>query len=53
MPSSMKGRLVSDQIPNDRVYVLLTKPLNEMPPEEIQEFAEDTEKRLAVFYTYI
>ena len=35
------------------MYVRLPKPLDEMTPEEIQEFTEDTDKRLAVFYTYI
>ena len=34
------------------MYVRLPKPLDEMTPEEIQEFTEDTDKRLAVFYTY-
>ena len=49
----MKGRIMSDHNPNDRVYVRVPKPLDEMTPEEIHEFAEDTGKRPAVFYTYI
>ena len=38
----MKGKIVSDHNPNDRVYVRVPKPLDEMTPEEIHEFAEDT-----------
>ncbi len=38
-PSSMKGRIVSDHDPNDRVYFRPPKPLDEMTPEERHEFA--------------
>ena len=41
-PSSMKGRIVSDHDPNDRVYFRPPKPLDEMTPEERHEFAEET-----------
>ena len=45
-PSSMKGRIVSDHNPNDRVYVRVPKPLNDMTPEEIDEFAEETYEQI-------
>ena len=45
-PSSMKGRIVSDHDPNDRVHVRPPKPLDEMTPEEIHEFAEDTYEQI-------
>ena len=32
--------------PNDRVYVRVPKPLDEMTPEEIHEFAEETYKQI-------
>ena len=45
-PSSMKGRIVSDHNSNDRVYVRVPKPLDEMTPEEIHKFAEDTYEQI-------
>ena len=45
-PSSMKGRMVSDHNPNDRVYARVHKPLDEMTPEEIHEFAEETYEQI-------
>ena len=42
----MKGKIVSDHNPNDRVYVRVPKPLDEMTPEEIHEFAEDTYEQI-------
>ena len=33
---------MSDHNPNDRVYVRVPKPVDEMTPEEIHEFAEET-----------
>ena len=37
---------MSDHNPNDRVYVRVPKPLDEMTPEEIHEFAEDTYEQI-------
>ena len=42
----MKRRVVSVHNPNDRVYVHVSKPLDEMTPEEIHEFAEDTYEQI-------
>ncbi len=42
----MKGRIVSDHNSNDRVYVRVPKPLDEMTPEEIHEFAEETYEQI-------
>ena len=37
---------MSDHNSIDRVYVRVPKPLDEMTPEEIHEFAEDTYKQI-------
>ena len=37
---------MSDHNPNDRVYVCVPKPLDEMTPEEIDEFAEETYEQI-------
>ena len=42
----MKARIVSDHNPNDRLYVRVPKPLDEMTLEEIHEFAEDTYEQI-------
>jgi hypothetical protein len=42
----MKERIMSDHNSNDRVYVRVPKPLDEMTPEEIHEFAEETYEQI-------
>ena len=37
---------MSDHNPNDRVYVRVPKPLDEMTPEEIRAFAEEMYERI-------
>ena len=37
---------MSDHIPNDRIYLRSNKPLDEMTPEEIHEFAEETYEQI-------
>ena len=37
---------MSDHNPNDREYVRVPKPLDEMTPEEIHEFAEETYEQI-------
>ena len=37
---------MSDHNPNDRVYVRVPKSLDEMTPEEIHEFAEETYEQI-------
>ena len=37
---------MSDHNSNDRVYVRVPKPLNEMKPEEIDEFAKETYEQI-------
>ena len=45
-PSLIKGRIMSDHNPNDRVYVRPSKPANEMTTEEIHAFAEEMYNRI-------
>ena len=40
-PSSMKGKIVSDDNPKRRIYMRPSKPITEMSDEEIQVFAEN------------
>ena len=37
---------MSDHNSNDRVYVRVPKPLDEMTPEEIDEYAEETYEQI-------
>ena len=37
---------MSDHNSNDRVYVRVPKPLDEMTPEEIHEFADETYEQI-------
>ena len=45
-PSVIKGRIMNNHNPNDRVYVRPSKPVNEMTPEEIRAFAEEVYDRI-------
>ena len=45
-PSLIKGRIMTNHNPNDRVYVRPSKPANEMTPEEIRAFAEEVYDRI-------
>jgi hypothetical protein len=42
----MKGKIMSDHNPNERIYMRSNKPANEMTEEEIHAFAEEMYERI-------
>ncbi len=42
----MKGKLMSEHNPNDRIFMRPNKPANKMTEEEIHAFAEEMYERI-------